>query len=167
MAKLQTTPAVAPDATTKKLTKSLTAMVTITGFSDGAKARRKITAAKQTAEQKKAKLAPNFYFTAAYNIKSVVDTQYEAVVGAPGISCNIFGSEAEIKEIHAKVGKEPITAYLYADKKGDLLLMLRPRKITKAQFAEMAGATKEEQAEVSANASRFVNIVDDSELGQI
>ena len=164
------TKAAKPVETTSNVTKerkSLTAMVEIFGFSTGAKAQKSVKAAKQTDEQKKAGAPKQFYFTAAYTIKSVVDVAFSGNVGAEGISANIFGTQEEIKAIYERIkAGEKATAYLYNDKQGKIVLTVRPMKLTAAAFAAMAGATDEQQKEISKRNLKYISIVDDAELDE-
>jgi hypothetical protein len=162
---IETAKSVETTSNVTKERKSLTAMVEIFGFSTGAKAQKTVKAAKQTAEQKKAGAPKQFYFTAAYTIKSVVDAAFSGNVGAEGISANIFGTQDEIKGIYDRIkAGDKATAYLYNDKQGKIILTARPMKLTAAAFAAMAGATDEQQKEISKRNIKYISIVDDADL---
>ena len=153
---------VAQPTETNLSVKVLTGMVSITGIADSAKSCKKVKATKPKTKG----IAPSFYFTVQYKIQSVVDVTHQKFVGNAGFNCNMFGEEQEVKDAYAniKAGK-PVTAFLYSDAKGDILLRLRPSKLTKRDFASMVTSDVAQLDVVSANGRKYTsNIISDEDL---
>jgi hypothetical protein len=146
---------------TTKAVKTLTAMATLKAIGDGAKSRKKITATKP----KDKKMQPSFYFTAKFDILSVIDPKNSHLIGRESFASNLFGEEAEIKDAFEsiKAGKA-VTAYVYSDINGDVLLRLRPTKLTKRDFASMSTDDVATLDNVSAKSRKYINVIDDADL---
>lgn len=160
MANLQETPTMVA-----KATKTLTAMVSLTAIANGAKSAKKVKVTKKKAGTAKEDFVPQSYFTSNFRVKSVIDTKHERLNGRDSFAANLFGDAKEIADAYTaiKAGNE-VTAYMYSDANGDVLLRLRPTKLTKREIASMLTDDVAHLDNVSNNARKFVNLVDDSEL---
>ena len=159
--KVQKATETAKSVETTKAVKTLTAMATLTGIGDGAKSRKKITATKP----KDKKMQPSFYFTAKFSVLSVIDPKHAHLIGRESFASNLFGEQDEIKEAFdaIKAGKA-VTAYIYSDVNGDVLLRLRPTKLTKRDFASMSTDDVATLDNVSAKSRKYINVIDDADL---
>jgi len=153
---------VAQPTETNLSVKVLTGMVSITAIADGPKSCKKVKATKPKTKG----IAPSFYFTVQHKIQSVVDVKFQQFVGTNGFNCNVFGEEQEIKDAYASIkANKPVTAFLYSDAKGDILLRLRPTKLTKRDFASMVTSDVAQLDAVSANGRKFTTgIIRDEDL---
>ena len=159
--KVEKTTQTAKSVETTKAVKTLTAMATLTAIGDGAKSRKKITATKP-----KSKETPvSYYFTAKFSVLSVIDPKHAHLIGRESFASNLFGEQAEIKEAFdaVKAGKA-VTAYIYSDINGDVLLRLRPTKLTKRDFASMSTDDVATLDNVSAKSRKYINVIDDADL---
>lgn len=148
-----------------KATKTLTAMVSLTAIANGAKSAKKVKVTKRKAGVSKEDFVPQSYFTSHFTVTSVIDPKDSALNGRESFPANIFGDAKEIADAYAAVkAGNKVVAYMYSDINGDVLLRLRPTKLTKREIASMKTDNVEHLDGVSTNARKFVNLVDDSEL---
>jgi len=153
---------VAQPTETNLSVKVLTGMVSITGIADGPKSCKKVKATKPKTKG----IEPSFYFTVEHKIQSVLDPKFQHFVGTNGFDCNVFGEQQEIKDAHAsiKAGK-PVTAFLYSDAKGSILLRLRPTKLGRRDFASMVTSDVVQLEAVSVDARKYkTSIIKDEDL---
>jgi hypothetical protein len=153
---------VAQPTETKASVKVLTGMVSITAIANGPKSCKTVKATKPKTKG----VTPSFYFTVQHKIQSVVDVKFQHFVGNNGFDCNVFGEQQEIKDAHdnVKAGK-PVTAFLYADAEGNILLRLRPTKLGRRDFASMVTDDVEKLDAVSVDARKYkTSIITDKDL---